>query len=126
MARPVATAYSRNTPKARSARRIRCARQAFRTGPTTRACASRCRWCQSLTLPSYEVPTAPDELTRIRQIGWVELPDPVGERLAVWWLEQYGGGLFVPFRDATAGSSTYGAGRYLLDTAKGADLGIGR
>ena len=30
---------------------------------------------------AYEVPTAPGELTRIRQIGWVELPDPVGERL---------------------------------------------
>ena len=30
----------------------------------------------------------------------------------------------MPFRDATAGSSTYGAGRYLLDTAKGADLGL--
>jgi len=73
---------------------------------------------------AYEVPTAPGELTRIRQIGWVELPGPVGERLALWWLEQYGGGLFLPFRDATAGSSTYGAGRYLLDTAKGADLGM--
>ena len=43
--------------------------------------------------------------------------------LAVYWLEGYGGGLFLPFRDATAGSETYGAGRYLLDTVKGADLG---
>jgi uncharacterized protein (DUF1684 family) len=41
----------------------------------------------------------------------------------VWWLEQYGGGLFVPLRDGTAGEATYGGGRYLLDTAKGADLG---
>jgi uncharacterized protein len=73
---------------------------------------------------SYEVPTDPEEITRIRQIGWVQLPDSIGGRLAVWWLEQYGGGVFVPFRDATAGSSTYGAGRYLLDTAKGADLGL--
>ena len=30
----------------------------------------------------------------------------------------------MPFRDATAGTSSYGAGRYLLDTAKGADLGV--
>jgi uncharacterized protein (DUF1684 family) len=44
-------------------------------------------------------------------------------RLAVWWLESYAGGLFVPFRDTTAGSLTYGGGRYLIDTAKGADLG---
>ncbi|MGH2835092.1 MAG: DUF1684 domain-containing protein [Solirubrobacteraceae bacterium] len=73
---------------------------------------------------AYELPTAPGEVTRIRQAGWVQLPDPIGGRLAVWWLEQYGGGIFVPFRDATAGASTYGAGRYLLDTAKGADLGL--
>jgi hypothetical protein len=72
----------------------------------------------------YEIQTGPAEVTRIRQAGWVELPDPIGGRLAVWWLEQYGGGIFIPFRDATAGSATYGAGRYLLDTAKGADLGL--
>jgi uncharacterized protein (DUF1684 family) len=38
-------------------------------------------------------------------------------------LASYGGGLFVPVKDATAGHETYGAGRYLLDTVKGADLG---
>ena len=43
--------------------------------------------------------------------------------LALYWLSGYAGGLFVSFRDATSGSETYGAGRYLLDTAKGADLG---
>jgi uncharacterized protein len=43
--------------------------------------------------------------------------------LECYWLEGYGGGLFVPFRDATSGTSTYGAGRYLLDSVKGADLG---
>ena len=43
--------------------------------------------------------------------------------LSLFWLESYGGGVFVPFRDATSGSETYGGGRYLLDTAKGADLG---
>ena len=30
----------------------------------------------------------------------------------------------MPFRDSTSGRSTYGAGRYLLDTVKGADLGM--
>ena len=35
----------------------------------------------------------------------------------------YAGGLFVPFRDATNGTETYGAGRYLVDAAKSADLG---
>ena len=70
------------------------------------------------------LPTGGEEVTELRQIGWVELPDALGPRLAVWWLAQYGGGLFVPFRDQTAGSDSYGAGRYLIDTAKGADLGL--
>ena len=43
--------------------------------------------------------------------------------LDAYWLEGYGGGLFLPFRDATAGRETYGAGRYLMDTVKGSDLG---
>jgi uncharacterized protein len=43
--------------------------------------------------------------------------------LELYWLDAYGGGLFVPFADATSGTETYGAGRYLLDTVKGADLG---
>jgi uncharacterized protein len=43
--------------------------------------------------------------------------------LELFWLDGYGGGLFLPFRDATSGSASYGAGRYLLDTVKGADLG---
>lgn len=43
--------------------------------------------------------------------------------LTLFWLEGYGGGLFLPFRDATSGNGTYGGGRYLLDTAKHADLG---
>ena len=43
--------------------------------------------------------------------------------LDVLWLEGYGGGMYLSFRDATSGSETYGACRYLLDTVKGADLG---
>jgi hypothetical protein len=43
--------------------------------------------------------------------------------LDLYWLDAYGGGLFLPFRDATAGDTTYGGGRYLFDTVKGADLG---
>ena len=69
------------------------------------------------------IDTGPDGVTRLEQAGWVTLPDPVGRRLALWWLDQYGGGLFLPLRDATAGGASYGGGRYLLDTAKGADLG---
>ena len=52
-----------------------------------------------------------------------ELYGPL-EALDVFWIGGYGGGLFLPFRDATSGKSTYGAGRYLYDTIKGADLGV--
>jgi len=55
------------------------------------------------------------------RFGVVDLP--VGT-LEVMWLDTYGGGVFLPFRDATSGRTTYGGGRYLLDTAKGADLGV--
>src|SRR5204862_506924 len=43
--------------------------------------------------------------------------------LELYWLVGYGGGVFCPFADATSSGSTYGGGRYLLDTVKGADLG---
>jgi uncharacterized protein len=56
-------------------------------------------------------------------VGRVELPPPLAATVDVWWLRQYGGGLFLPLRDGTAGRGSYGGGRYLLDTAKGADLG---
>jgi hypothetical protein len=48
-----------------------------------------------------------------------------GEPLAleVAWLAAYGGGAFLSFRDATSGRESYGGGRYVLDTVKGADLG---
>ena len=47
----------------------------------------------------------------------------LGGELTLYWIGGYGGGAFVPFRDATSGDMTYGGGRYLLDTVKGADLG---
>lgn len=43
--------------------------------------------------------------------------------LVIYALGGYGGGLFLPFVDETSGTTTYGGGRYLLDTAKHADLG---
>ena len=54
------------------------------------------------------------------RFGRVRLP--LGT-LDVYWIDVYGGGLFLPFRDATSGHESYGGGRYLLDTVKGADLG---
>jgi uncharacterized protein len=51
------------------------------------------------------------------QLGGEELT------LELYWLDAYGAGVFLPFADATSGGPTYGAGRYLLDTVKGSDLG---
>jgi uncharacterized protein (DUF1684 family) len=70
-----------------------------------------------------EVDLASDGTVTLRRTATVVLPDPVGASLDVWTLLQYGGGLFVPLRDGTAGDTSYGGGRYLLDTAKGAWLG---
>jgi uncharacterized protein (DUF1684 family) len=71
-------------------------------------------------------PLATQDLTfSFTPIGTVALPFPGGDRqLTVYWMAGYTGGLFIPFRDGTNGRETYGAGRYLLDTAKSHDLGI--
>ena len=70
-----------------------------------------------------EVPTATDGVVPFERIGTVALGE-LGT-VDVWWLDSYGGGVFVPLRDGSAGQGTYGGGRYLLDTVKGADLGGG-
>ena len=73
-----------------------------------------------------EIATSTGETIRFRRFADVsfELWD-VTCRLPVYWLAGYGGGVFLPFTDATSGHATYGGGRYLLDTVKGADLGGG-
>ena len=68
----------------------------------------------------FEVPGSSDGTLTFDRVGRVGLP---WGTLDVYWLAAYGGGLFLPFRDGTAGETTYGGGRYLLDTVKGADLG---
>jgi uncharacterized protein (DUF1684 family) len=73
-----------------------------------------------VTAESHEIAASTGPPLAFSCVGRVHLP--FGD-LDVFWLDAYGGGLFLPFRDATAGSTTYGGGRYLLDTVKGADLG---
>lgn len=69
----------------------------------------------------FPIATSRDGAMAFVRFGSVRLP--LGT-LDVYWLDTYGGGVFLPFRDATSGRTTYGGGRYLLDTAKGADLGV--
>ncbi len=59
--------------------------------------------------------------TRFARAAFVLGGEP-GE-LELHWLDGYAGGVFLSFTDATSGPRTYGGGRYLLDTIKGADLG---
>jgi uncharacterized protein (DUF1684 family) len=72
-----------------------------------------------------EVESAPVQSgVAFRRIGDLSFElNGAAHRLAAFWIEGYAGGLFVPFKDATSGHETYGAGRYLLDTIKSADLG---
>ena len=72
-----------------------------------------------------EAATGTDGTVYFERLGTVRVPD-VGS-LALWRLATYGGGLFLPVHDALAGKDggTYGGGRYLLDTIKGAHLGTG-
>jgi uncharacterized protein (DUF1684 family) len=65
--------------------------------------------------------TGTDGVVPFERAGIVRLAG-VGD-LDVWWLASYGGGIFVPVRDARSDGATYPGGRYIIDTAKGADLG---
>jgi uncharacterized protein (DUF1684 family) len=59
---------------------------------------------------------------RYRRAGTLTFElEGVPSRLTVFAMTTYGGGLFLPFRDATSRRETYGGGRYLFDTVKNTD-----
>ncbi|HUD39195.1 MAG TPA: DUF1684 domain-containing protein [Streptosporangiaceae bacterium] len=68
-----------------------------------------------------ESTTGTDGVVMLERAGVVRLPW-IGS-LDVWWISGYGGGIFVPIKDTRSDGATYGGGRYVLDTIKGADLG---
>ena len=72
-----------------------------------------------------QVDTGTDGTVPFDLVGTVRLPY-LGA-IDLWRLASYGGGLFLPVKDGLSGKpgGTYGGGRYLLDTIKGADLGPG-
>lgn len=80
----------------------------------------------AVTPHTFEVDLPHDGLLRFTRIAAVHftVQEQAGQ-LSLFWVEGYGGGLFLPFRDATNGRITYGGGRYLYDAIKGADLGAG-
>jgi uncharacterized protein (DUF1684 family) len=73
---------------------------------------------------TYPIELGADGFLTLRLFGRVTIKLPTGSgSLGLFWVAGYGGGVFLPFRDATSGRETYGGGRYLLDTIKGVDLG---
>lgn len=61
-----------------------------------------------------------DEAMTMTTIGHVHFTvENTSATLLIYWLDIYGGGLFLPFRDATCPGESYGGGRYLFDTIKG-------
>ncbi len=102
------------------------ARQAFDTLPFF-AYDAALRFTVGLALidePSMAFDAGNDGAPRMRPFAKTEgLAERLGRELTLFWIEGYGGGVFLPFADSTSGSETYGAGRYLLDTIKSADLG---
>jgi uncharacterized protein (DUF1684 family) len=113
----------------------------FATHPASPLLADRLTSFAGLPVPAYdpdwrfevevqpaapsriEVDTGTDGVVPFERLGVTVVPG-VGT-LDVWRLASYGGGLFVPVKDASAGvaGGTYGGGRYVVDTVKGADLG---
>lgn len=76
-------------------------------------------------LAPLALPNSGTDSPAFDRVGVLPLPLPGGETrdVPLFWMRGYTGGLFLPLGDATNGDETYGAGRYLLDTAKSADLG---
>ncbi len=73
--------------------------------------------------PLEQFPAGAETIT-LRPFARTEgLLRPLGGELTLYWITGYGGGVFLPFADATNGPETFAAGRYLLDSIKGADLG---
>src|SRR5258708_25390038 len=64
-----------------------------------------------------------DEAMTMTTVGRVHFSvDGEPATLSLYWLDIYGGGLFLPFRDLTCPNESYGGGRYLFDTIKGSDF----
>lgn len=93
----------------------------FSYGPSFRTSAE----LEAAPIATYEVPASDGGTMTFSRVATAHFTlHGAPHTLDCFWLEGYGGGLFLPFKDATSGKRTYGGGRYLLDTVKGADLGM--
>ncbi|HZN88524.1 MAG TPA: DUF1684 domain-containing protein [Thermoleophilaceae bacterium] len=92
----------------------------FEYDPSARALAT----IAPIAPVTLDITTSQDSAYRFARFGKAEF-ELHGQSLTLelYWIEGYGGGIYLPFGDGTSGTTTYGGGRYLLDTVKGADLG---
>jgi uncharacterized protein (DUF1684 family) len=84
------------------------------------------RFEPAATVAMFDIALAGDGVARVGRVGTLHFrcSGASGDiSLALYWFHGYGGGLWLPFADLTTGNTTYGGGRYLIDTIKGADLG---
>jgi uncharacterized protein len=80
---------------------------------------------KEINQPAFSVELGDDGQLQLEPLArTVGLADNLSSELTLYWIAGYGGGLFLPFADASSNKQTYGGGRYLLDTIKGADLGL--
>jgi uncharacterized protein (DUF1684 family) len=76
-----------------------------------------------LAAAESSLPASGAHAMQFRRAGRISFTiDQTPLQLIVYWIDVYGGGLFLPFRDATCGQESYGGGRYLFDTVKGSDF----
>ncbi|HSV18197.1 MAG TPA: DUF1684 domain-containing protein [Casimicrobiaceae bacterium] len=82
------------------------------------------RFEPAATVSTFDIALADDGVTRCGRVGTLHFAiHGTAATLPLYWFHGYGGGLWLPFADATNAVSTFGGGRYLVDTIKGADLG---
>ena len=118
-------ALFRTHPQSPIAEHLRTAWPGVRWFPYDAAARVEAAIEPAATRETFDIALASDGVLRCTQVGSAHFTMAGREAsLSMYWLEGYGGGLWLPFADATTGVSTYGGGRYLYDTIKGADLGV--
>ena len=94
---------------------------------TTTRRGERSRWSRTRTPLPLQIPVSTGEQFAFTRIGIARfILHDVEHELELSWNEGYGGGHLPGVHRRDSGRATYGGGRYLIDTVKGADLGFDR
>ncbi len=97
--------------------------QGLRYFPYSRALRLEAQLVPELAEEESDLPASGAHAMRFRRAGRVSfIIDNMPLQFMVYWIDVYGGGLFLPFCDTTCGQESYAGGRYLFDTVKGSDF----